>query len=115
MNMSEREIFIAEIEEKINNGLELSEAAIKYFEKMKEAPAKRDITENGEKILKYAQENAESFNNVFTSKSIGENIQMSSRTVSGAMRKLVTDGFFDKEGNNPVMYKITDKGLSYTF
>jgi predicted transcriptional regulator len=35
---------------------------------------------------------------------------INSRTVSGAMRKLVTDGFVEKIGENPVIYSITEKG-----
>ena len=35
---------------------------------------------------------------------------MSSRTVSGAMRKLVTDGFVEKIGQDPVMYTLTEQG-----
>jgi predicted transcriptional regulator len=35
---------------------------------------------------------------------------VSSRAVSGAMRKLVTDGFVEKVGQDPVMYALTDAG-----
>ena len=37
---------------------------------------------------------------------------MTSRTASGAMRKLVTDGYLEKVGENPVVYSITEKGIS---
>ena len=33
-----------------------------------------------------------------------------SRTVSGAIRKLVTDGFVEKVSQDPVIYSITEQG-----
>ena len=44
------------------------------------------------------------------SKEIAEALFVSSRSVSGAMRKLVTDGFVEKIGQDPVMYSLTEKG-----
>ena len=41
---------------------------------------------------------------------IAEALFVSSRSVSGAMRKLVTDGFVEKIGQDPVMYSLTEKG-----
>ena len=41
---------------------------------------------------------------------IAEGLFISSRAVSGAMRKLVTDGFVEKVGQDPVIYSITDNG-----
>jgi DNA-binding PadR family transcriptional regulator len=38
---------------------------------------------------------------------------MSSRTISGAMRKLVNDGFVEKIGKDPVIYTLTEKGKNY--
>jgi predicted transcriptional regulator len=40
----------------------------------------------------------------------GEGLFIGSRAVSGAMRKLVDDGFVEKLGQNPVIYSITEKG-----
>ena len=45
-----------------------------------------------------------------SSKEMAEALTASSRTVSGAMRKLVTDGYVDKVGADPVVYAITEKG-----
>jgi DNA-binding PadR family transcriptional regulator len=33
--------------------------------------------------------------------------------VSGAMRKLVTDGFVEKMSDEPVIYTLTEKGKNY--
>jgi DNA-binding HxlR family transcriptional regulator len=35
---------------------------------------------------------------------------MSARSVSGSMRKLVTEQYVEKVGQNPVTYKLTDLG-----
>ena len=51
---------------------------------------------------------------MFKAKDIADGIGISSRTVSGAMRKLVTDGFVEKEiGPRSCIYAITEKGKKY--
>ena len=70
----------------------------------------KKITENGQKILIFMQENEEAMSNIFTSKEIAEALFVSGRSVSGSMRKLLGDGYVDKEGNNPVKYSLTDLG-----
>lgn len=95
-----------------------SKGALDYFEELKRSDyiaketisKKVEITENGIKIIKYMQENYQKYNNVFTSKIIGEGIFLPSRSVSGSMKKLVADGFVEKIGSEPVAYAITDKG-----
>lgn len=62
----------------------------------------------GAKILKWMQDNrAERL----TAKAIGEELFMNSRSVSGSIGKLVTDGYVDKIDGNPKLYSITQKGL----
>lgn len=68
------------------------------------------VTENGQKILIFMQENEEVMNNIFTSKEIAEALFVSGRSISGSMRKLFGDGYINKEGNNPVKYSLTDLG-----
>ena len=70
----------------------------------------KKVTENGQKILIFMQENEEAMNNIFTSKEIAEALFVSGRSVSGSMRKLLGDGYVNKEGNNPVKYSLTDLG-----
>ena len=48
-----------------------------------------------------------------TAKEIGEGLFMSSRSISGAMRKLITCGYVVRQNANPVMYALTDSGKSY--
>ena len=68
--------------------------------------------ENGKLVLKYMQDTKDQYNNLFKAKEIGEGLSISSRTASGAMRKLVTDGYVEKIGSDPVVYSITEKGIS---
>ena len=66
------------------------------------------FTDNGKVILKYLQDNPDITS--AKAKDIGEGLFISSRAVSGAMRKLVSDGFVEKIGQDPVLYSITEKG-----
>lgn len=76
----------------------------------KKSPSNSGMTENGSKILKYMQSNENKYNNLFTSKEIGEGLFMSSRSVSGSMRKIIANGFVEKVGKDPVTYSLTDGG-----
>lgn len=76
----------------------------------KKSSSNSEMTENGSKILKYMQSNEDKYNNLFTSKEIGEGLFMSSRSVSGSMRKIIANGFVEKVGKDPVTYSLTDEG-----
>ena len=69
------------------------------------------LTDNGKLILNYLQKNPSVV--ALKSKDIAEGLFISSRTVSGAIRKLVTDGFVEKIGQDPVVYSITEKGKNF--
>ena len=58
------------------------------------------------------QDNKELRNNIFNAKDVGEGLGVTSRTASGAMRKLVTDGYVEKIGTNPVIYSLTTSGVT---
>ena len=73
--------------------------------------SKPKFTENGKLVLQYIKDNKDNYNNLFKAKEIGEGLGISSRTASGAMRKLVTDGYIEKVGADPVVYSITVKGI----
>lgn len=112
--MSKKEKFIKEIEEIIESEVyAFSQESLEYLESLKTSKSKEGLTDNGKKILKYMQDNFEVYNNVFQAKSIGEGISLSGRSVSGSMRKLVSEGFVNKLGNNPVSYEITSLGKDY--
>lgn len=71
---------------------------------------KSEVTDSGKIILKHMQDN-----NVTMSKAkdIAAALGMSSRAVSGSLRKLVTDGYVEKLGENPTIYAISEKGKNY--
>lgn len=73
------------------------------------------FTENGKLVLSFMQNNKDTYNNLFKAKDIGEGLGISSRTASGAARKLVTDGYIEKVGKDPTVYSVTEKGMKATF
>ena len=110
--MTNKEKFISEIENLIANGVTLSAEAMSFLNELKVQKISKavDITENGYKILGFMNENANQYNNIFKAKEIAEGLFMPPKSVSGSMRKLVTDGYVNKIGQDPVCYSITDKG-----
>ena len=113
--MTNREKFITEIEEKLNNDSNfLSKDAFAYFEELKKGKASvGGMTEVGEKVIIYLQTTARSCDDSFSAKLIGEGLFVNSRSVSGAMRKLIADGYVTKSGSNPVVYSLTQAGFDY--
>ena len=71
---------------------------------------KPEITDSGKIILDYMQK---SDLPMFNAKDIADGLYISSRAVSGSLRKLVTDGFCEKVGTDPVVYTLTEKGKNY--
>ena len=111
--MSKKSEFIKYVEELMNNlpDITMSEDAESYWDALKGANdvEKPMFTDNGKLIMKYLQE-LPIGTPMMKAKDIAEGMFISSRAVSGAMRKLVTDGFIEKVGQDPVMYSLTDKG-----
>ena len=119
--MSKKEKFINEIKTLIEQALScqempfegLSPDALDFWNGLNstgdsERPA---FTSNGKLVLDYIQKNKDTYNNLFKAKDIGEGLGISSRTASGAMRKLVTDAYLEKVGQNPTVYSLTQKGI----
>lgn len=92
-------------------------AALDFFNDFKNGKTKNSgaMTENGQKILIWMQENVDSMNNIFTSREAAEALFTSGRSIAGSMRKLVNDGYVDKIGKDPVQYSLTDAGKNYQF
>lgn len=115
--MSKKQNFVNEIEgilkELMHVGGEdpLTADSRAYWEafKGKEETDKPLFTDNGKLVLKYMQEHIVDMP-MAKAKDIGEGLFISSRAVSGAMRKLVIDGFVEKIGQDPVVYALTDNG-----
>lgn len=74
----------------------------------KEEIEKPLFTDNGKLILKFLQTHQDT--PVWKSRDIAEGLFISSKTVAGAIRKLVTDGYVEKMGDSPSIYTITEKG-----
>lgn len=68
------------------------------------------LTEIGLQILEYLQG---SDSKSLKAKDIADGMGISSRKVSGSIRKLVTDEFVEKFGSNPVVYTLTNKGKNF--
>lgn len=66
------------------------------------------FTDNGKLILTFLKDHQDTV--MWKARDIAEEMFISSRAVSGAMRKLVTDGFVEKIGKEPVVYSLTDAG-----
>lgn len=113
--MNKKESFITEVLKLTGNNPEkvFSSDALDFWNGLQVSgdSAKPKFTENGKLVLQYMKNNKESFNNLFKAKDIGEGLGISSRTASGAMRKLVTDGYVEKVGTDPIVYAVTSAGI----
>ena len=109
--MSAKDTFISEIERLLENNT-INEEAMEYFEKMKNSGV---ITEKGAAILKVLQSQPADY--VFTSKMLAEQIgSMSSRSVSGTLKKLISDGLVEKVNTtSPISYRTTEIGYKFEF
>lgn len=80
-----------------------------YLDALNEIEDKPTLTDNGKKILIYMREHTEQ--QMWKAREIAIGLFISSRGVSGAMRKLATDGFIEKmNSDSPVIYTLTEKG-----
>ena len=114
--MSKKQSFINEITN-LMNSVDYkcaSDEAKAYWEALVSQPEveKPMFTDNGKLILKHMQDNQDVEH--WKARDIGEGLFISSRTVSGAIRKLVSDGFVEKIGQDPVVYSLTEKGKTIT-
>lgn len=109
--MSKKVEFIEFVENIMNEtNAEMSEGVQLYWDAFKgsNTDEKPIFTDNGKIILQYMKDNQNI--PMWKSKDIAEGLFISSRAVSGAMRKLVTDEFVEKVGQDPVIYTLTQKG-----
>lgn len=109
MSLSKKQIFINWVNENINIE-EMPEDVKDYFNALsiKKETEKKKFTDNGKMILAYLKEQDENYKG--TAKQIAEGMFMSPRTISGAMRKLVMDGYVDNLGQSPMVYALTESG-----
>ena len=103
--------YVRELRAVASDEVLISEEAQAYWDALCSGAdtSKPTFTDNGKLIMKYLQELPDG-TPPMKAKDIAEGMFIGSRAVSGAMRKLVTDGYVEKIGENPVMYSITDAG-----
>ena len=82
-----------------------------YLDTLRNEPDKPALTENGKNILKVLQEEFATIS--FKSADVAASMGTSARGISGALRKLVNDGFCDKIGKDPITYTLTEKGKNF--
>lgn len=115
--MSKREIFIETVGALITENLDrCPQEALDYFESMKNIQEKEKpiLTENGKKILETMQNFTNEGKEVMFARDIAESLFVSSRCVSGSLRKMIEDGFVTKEENEkPIAYSLTEKGINF--
>lgn len=113
MTDERKNIFIETVENLFNAyPLNIPTEAFEFFEDYKKGKSsnRKEITDKGINILNALKE----INDWITAKSLGEQLDISGRSVSGTMRKLVEDGFVEKRTGSPASYKITEKGINFT-
>jgi DNA-binding MarR family transcriptional regulator len=88
--------------------------AKEFLESLRQQQEKEEnkplFTETGLQILEYLQSYGE---DKLKAKDIADGMEMSSRKISGSIRKLVTDGYVEKHGTNPVIYALTEQGKNF--
>lgn len=112
--MSKKVKFIEAVEDALFSKVDINELdpdIVSYWNALKGTndTEKPTFTDNGKLVMEYLKSIPDN-SPALKAKDIAEALFVSSRTVSGAMRKLVSDGFVEKIGQDPVMYSITEKG-----
>lgn len=83
---------------------------LSFLKAQKITSDKPKFTDMGLEILEYLQ-NSGTTNH--KAKDIAEGMMLPARKISGAMRKLVTDGYVEKYGQSPVVYNLTEQGINF--
>ena len=109
--MSKKQAFIDYVAPLFSNDhKDIPEDALDYWNGLiaEKSTEKPEFTDNGKVILRFFQEHQDVLS--WKSKDVAEVIGLSSRSVSGSLRKLVADEYIDKIGKDPILYCLTEKG-----
>ena len=107
--MTNKEKFIVEIDKLLEDTtFSFSDGAMVYFKDLKKGKTGTGFTENGKAILNFLK--AAPYDSIHSAKDIGIALSLSGRSITGSIRKLVSDGYVEKQGKDPVMYKMTSEG-----
>jgi DNA-binding MarR family transcriptional regulator len=99
--MTKKQKFVEFVDKELFSKVENIDSDVAdYWNALKSTETKEKpmFTDNGKLILQFLQDHPET--KTWKSKDIAEELFIASRSVSGAIRKLVTDGFVEKEGKN---------------
>lgn len=115
--MTKKQEFIEYVKQmqEVCSTVEMNDNAKIYWDALcfeKDEKEKPMFTDNGKLILKCMQDHPETI--TWKSKDIAEELFISAKTVSGSLRKLITDGFVEKIGESPFSYMITENGKNIT-
>ena len=109
-----KNIFIDTVEELFKAyPMNVPAEAFDFFEDYKKGKSgnAKKFTDKGIAILKEMRE----VDDWITAKSLGERMNISGRSVSGTMKKLVSDGYIEKKAGSPISYRITELGKNCDF
>ena len=116
--MNKCEKFLEFFDDLIQNSkypIELPEDVKEFYDMLKSSQEKftdrPEFTENGLLVLEYMKNNLDVKS--MKARDIADGVGLPSRRISGAMRKLVSDGYVEKFGQNPVIYTLSDKGRNF--
>ena len=109
--MSKKQVFIDYVSKLFGEDHEdIPDEAWDYWKALtaEKSTEKPPFTENGKIILKFFKDHQDI--ELWKSRDVAEGIGLSSRSVSGSIRKLTNDGYIEKVGQDPVFYTLTEKG-----
>lgn len=109
-----KNIFIDTVEELFKAyPMNVPAEAFDFFEDYKKGKSsqKKAFTEKGIAVIMELRD----VNSWITAKSLGERMDISGRSVSGTMKKLISDGYVEKREGNPASYRITETGMTCEF
>lgn len=104
-----KNIFIDTVEELFKAyPMSVPTEALDFFEDYKKgrSGSNKPFTEKGIAVLKAMRE----VDDWITAKTLGERMDVSGRSVSSTMKKLINDGYVEKKAGSPASYKITETG-----
>lgn len=91
-------------------GMTYDPDALKFWEMLQVSndTTKPLFTDKGKELMLFLQ--SKENGSYFTAKQIADELFTTSRSVSGSIRGLVTDGYVEKISLNPTVYQLTEQG-----
>lgn len=111
--MTKKSKFIDFVQDSLFSKIDVNEIdsdVLSYWNALtsKDETEKPMFTDNGKLIMLYLQGLTDAI--PMKTKDMADAMGLSSRTVSGSMRKLCSDGFVEVLGDSPKLYTLTETG-----